>query len=327
FYRGAARLKTLTESATGTVSVDLEKGILAVNRGPENDGAEPFMATFGELTIDCGPGVFAVVAGEEGWLEAVAGKGEVCVKSGGKKGIRECVKSGWTIAYDPEEKTFQKLQKTALAVYGLWEKMKWTVAGKAPELKLIQPAEGAMVNGSEVFVTGKATPGSTVTVNETEIPVTEKGTFSGRIPLYEGENRLTCEARGPSGGVTSVKRSVFMDSLPPILTISQPPDNFDMTMMGMCDNRYCHIQIFGLTEPGVSLQINGVDAGRYVEDDGSFLIDDFPIWINERTLTIEAEDNVGQRTVEVLYIAEPVDSDGDGAPDNLDACPMDDSCQ
>jgi hypothetical protein len=164
-------------------------------------------------------------------------------------------------------------------------------------------------------------------VNNKAFPVKENGSFSGNITLFEGDNKVVVQARSASGATTTVTRQVSLDSSPPMLTISQPTSNFDMTLIGTCDSRNCYIQVFGLTEPGVSLSINGVNVSRYIEDDGSFFIQDFPVRRTERTLTFEAEDMLRQRTVEVLYVAPPSDIDFDGAPDTLDACPSDPSCQ
>ncbi|MFH1539314.1 MAG: hypothetical protein ABIH66_10175, partial [bacterium] len=63
-----------------------------------------------------------------------------------------------------------------------------------------------------------------------------------------------------------------------------------------------------------------------ISDDGSFLIQDFPISINETILTIFAQDIFQRRTFEILHMEQPQDSDDDGTFDFLDACPADPEC-
>jgi len=323
-YEGGVMLEAGNGSESKNAFPRLKRGTMILNIAEE---AKSFKAKAGELPAEFQPGIYSIALNENGELEAGAGRGELCLEGGGEKKVRECVKTGWTINYNPEKKTFNKVQRINPVIYEMWGKKRWTVSSEKPDLRVIRPAEGTFFREPAILVSGTTAPGCKVLVNNTEMPVTSSGSFSGMISLYEGENKLVIESRSSSGEMTTILRSVILDSVPPLLTISQPSGNFDPSLTGRCDNRFCYIQVFGLTEPKVSLLVNGVDASRYIEDDGSFFIDDFPVRRNDKMLKIEVEDMLGQRNVEIIYISEPMDSDNDGTPDSSDACPFDNSCQ
>ena len=193
-------------------------------------------------------------------------------------------------------------------------------------LSVSQPQDGSYASRNPVVVSGKTLPGATVSVNGEKAEVRAGGDYSAKVKLAEGENKISVEARLDDKKKT-VSLKVIMDTTPPLLTISQPSGYFDPSMFGNCSGRRCYIQIFGITEPGVTLRINRVDVSRYVEDDGSFFITDFPVDTSENSLIIEAEDSFRQRSRQILTISQPSDMDGDGAPDTSDACPADPMCR
>lgn len=308
-----------------TVWLKLEIGHLAVMYDEPDDREHKFKVTTPAGTVVADTGVFSVITDGSGYLTIAAGRGKVCLER--KKQESLCADPLSSLTIDVKTGEIEKSGDIRDDIKKLWAVRKWPVgmAGK-PELKIIQPQEGKLFSSPNVFVTGYASKGAVVTVNKTEMPVSKDGGFSVPVSLFEGENKIVVEARSVSGETTKITRTVKLDSVPPILTITQPVDNFDMTYSGNCDSHYCYIQIFGLTEPGVVLIINGVDVSRYVEDDGSFFITNFRLRQSERTITVEVEDILGQKNVEVLYIASPTDTDQDGIPDAIDQCILDPSC-
>lgn len=302
---------------------DLKRGHLAVLHQPENKEEQLLFETVHGRMI-AGPGVFSILSDGKGKTEIASGKGKICFHHGKKK----CAEEGEILIL---RKTPQgpesELKEVPPHIARFWVELNWPVAPRKPKLSIIRPQDGMFFSEPNIYVVGNTSPGSSVMVNKTEVSVKKNGSFSGTVSLYEGENTLEVQAISPEGGVETVSVTVHLDNTSPMLTISQPIDGFDPSTTGTCDQFNCYIQIFGLTEPGVSLIINGVNASRYIEDDGSFLIQDYPINRNARTLTIEVEDMLRQRTVEILHIMPPADSDGDGRPDNMDACPFDPICQ
>jgi hypothetical protein len=156
--------------------------------------------------------------------------------------------------------------------------------------------------------------------------VREGGGFSTEIKLVEGKNTIKIKAKLNNKAAERTLQ-VYLDTAPPLLTISQPVDHFDPSLMGRCDRRKCYIQIFGITEPGASLSINRNNVTHYVEADGSFYITDFPVDLRETRLVIEATDRGNLTTMRIVSIAEPSDMDGDGVPDMFDDCPLEPGCQ
>jgi hypothetical protein len=194
-----------------------------------------------------------------------------------------------------------------------------------PMLIVFQPEDGAFFGKPQINVVGRTSPGASLFINGEKFDVRQGGDFNAKVKLNEGESKLMIESRlGDQKKTLSLK--VVLDTSPPMLTVTQPMSHFDPSMFGRCDERKCYIQVFGITEPGVALRINRLDVSRYVEDDGSFFINDFPLDRTDSMMTVEAEDQFRQRSRQILTIAQPSDMDGDGYPDSTDACPTDPTC-
>jgi len=304
--------------------INLSSGHLAIAfNSSEADASLLIKTPKGDVEI--GSGLFSIILTDNQILKIAVAEGKACLLRENDKKLCTSDKKMLMLPVNTDKPP--GIVKISNDILNIWKKTDWMIVGEKPVLKIIQPQEGMHYTEFNIFVVGTTSRGSTVTINNKEIETKPDGSFSGSVALYEGENRLIIQSRSRTGKVTSVSRTVYIDTTPPLLTVSQPPGNFDPTMLGTCDNNYCYIQIFGLTEPGVSLQANGIDVSRFIEDDGSFLIQDFPIKRTERTLTVEAEDMHRQRTIEVLHILEPNDTDFDGTPDIFDSCPLDPSCQ
>ena len=65
-------------------------------------------------------------------------------------------------------------------------------------LTMLHPLPGAKLPTlKQVFVYGAATPGSTLTINDQEIPLHPKGGYLAMVPVQEGLNVLHCRLAGP----------------------------------------------------------------------------------------------------------------------------------
>lgn len=265
-----------------------------------------------------GKGLFSIAVVDEENSRVSVLKGEACASPENGEGEKVCLKTEQELAIAKGKPAAPgKISEEALAV---WKAQKFLPTSDEPKLflKILQPEENKNLDESNVYVVGKTLPGAQVRVNGKPVKVKDNGSFNGTIGLFEGENQLVFSATSPEGETLSAVRTVHLDSTPPLLMVSQPIDNFDPSIIGNCDANQCAIQIFGLTEPGVLLNINGLDASRFISDDGSFLIQDFPINLNESVLTIYAQDSFQRRTFEILHIEPPQDTDGDGIPDFMD---------
>jgi len=311
--------------STGTARLDLEYGTFAAMIDTVKEGAATISVKTPLGSIELIQGVSAVATDGRDVLKLAAGDGRACLLMA--RGERKCVEGDQAIFVEGPTGRAERHRNVPGEFKELWQAAGWPVAQDKLSLTVFQPADGAYFGESNIIVRGRTTPGAKVTVNNTESEVGSNGGFSAKVSLYEGENHIVVEARNQAGETSSAERRVFLDSIPPILTISQPIDNFDPTTLGTCNDQYCSIQIFGLTEPGVQLEINDIDVSRFIEDDGSFIIQDFPLRRDRDTLRVEVSDPLGQRTVEILHISEVQDSDYDGFPDDTDACPFDPLCQ
>lgn len=305
------------------VHLVLEQGEVVVINRREGRKFEFRIAT-PAASVSVQKGVLTVSASkDEGTLAGVA-QGRACVQSKGKSVCMDALQSSRIMAKKaPAAPVSAGPQLLAL----------WSEEGLLPTesdgtllLRVTRPESGQAVNRSPIKVVGTTRPGATLTINGKSTPVQSGGGFSADVPLSEGDNTIAVEAR-QGDERASVAVTVTLDTAPPLLTVSQPADYFDPSLFGSCDNRKCYIQVFGLTEPAVTLTINRIDVSSYVEEDGSFFITDFPLSRTESVLRVEALDASGQKSTQVITVSEPVDSDGDLRPDSLDMCPMDPTCQ
>ncbi|MEW5946227.1 MAG: FecR domain-containing protein [bacterium] len=315
-------IESKSEKKNVSLRLELETGTLIVSTAGANARIEIIVPDGGKFT---GKGLFSVTAvGDDAAVLSVL-KGEACLADG-KKDV--CAKKQQDLRAAKAEQPGKPGKMTDSSLE-LWKRQKFLPPSGAGELflKVIRPEEGRCHDQPEIFVVGNTLPGAAVRVNGNEMKVRQNGEFSGSVNLFEGENRLNFTAIAREGETLSVVRTVCLDTTPPLLTVSQPPDNFDPTQSGSCSVGECRILIFGLTEPGVLLIINGVDVSRFIQDDGSFLIQDFPVRMTDTTLTVQAYDSLRRTTYDIIQIQSPVDSDGDGAYDFLDACPLDPQCK
>ena len=95
----------------------------------------------------------------------------------------------------------------------------------APQLTVTAPLDGEIVTALEVAVTGSAVDPNldTVTVNGIEATVDETGAFTVLVPLADGANLLTVVAADRAGHTAETTLSVFLDSLPPGVSVDTPP--------------------------------------------------------------------------------------------------------
>ena len=96
------------------------------------------------------------------------------------------------------------------------------LATAVPWVNLEEPADGAVLAQRELHVLGTAQDGCSVLLNGR--PVTIKhGLIDELLILPEGASTVTVEARDGAGNLAVVTRSVFVDTLPPTITLDPLP--------------------------------------------------------------------------------------------------------
>ncbi len=86
-----------------------------------------------------------------------------------------------------------------------------------PPLQITDPS---LISGG-LRVSGSTVPGATVTVNGSPLTVDANGKFNGRVPVVEGANRYTVEARY-KGQTTQQKIAAFVNTKKPRIKLSSP---------------------------------------------------------------------------------------------------------
>ena len=81
-------------------------------------------------------------------------------------------------------------------------------AGGPVSLLVTTPQDGAVVNTGQIQVSGSASPGAVVTVNETIILVGADGTFNTTVSLDSGPNLIEVVASSTSGDTKTVDLTV-----------------------------------------------------------------------------------------------------------------------
>lgn len=77
----------------------------------------------------------------------------------------------------------------------------------APALS-VNTLQGATVTGSNTVISGKAEPGSTVTVNGVKTTVGADGTWTATVALASGKNTVTVSATDPAGNTTTNTQTI-----------------------------------------------------------------------------------------------------------------------
>jgi hypothetical protein len=85
-------------------------------------------------------------------------------------------------------------------------------------------AGGLWADGRSITVTGTIDdPEAQVTVNGASATVSE-GSFSATVTLVEGSNTITATASDPAGNTSSSMVQVSLDTVPPVIVITDPTD-------------------------------------------------------------------------------------------------------
>jgi hypothetical protein len=101
---------------------------------------------------------------------------------------------------------------------------------KKPELRLSSPLVSDFYNRRDYSLSGgvfDATPGDKVNVrinNEEVAELFGRGSFNTTVILNEGSNIIRVVAQDRSGNTTEIVQNLFLDTVKPILTISNPPE-------------------------------------------------------------------------------------------------------
>lgn len=168
--------------------------------------------------------------------------------------------------------------------------VKVTMDNQPPPLLIFSPANNSLVNESVVTVEGSTEYGSTLSVGGILAVVELDGTFGLPISLKEGENEILIWARDQAGNEKRERLILTVDMTPPVLNVTSPRD-------GLVTNE--DVVVSGTTEPGATLDINGMPA--QVGADGTFSMP-FSLVEGSNLIEIETMDTAFNKKSVVLTV-------------------------
>lgn len=165
-----------------------------------------------------------------------------------------------------------------------------------PILSVTTPVNNSVTNQPSVLVSGTTEDGAKVTINGASATVSG-GVFSVPYTLTEGTNTINVAASDAAGNKTTQSVTVTLDSLPPMLTITYPPDNFVSSTPSLT--------LTGLTDANVKVTVGSTDVTA--DGGGNFTV---MIVLNDgdNTINIKAVDkagNVSTVSKKVTYKSSP----------------------
>jgi hypothetical protein len=155
---------------------------------------------------------------------------------------------------------------------------------RIPTITLTSPANLAFVNVTPTTVTGTVddTSVTSIMINAVQSPVSN-GRFSAPIPLAEGPNILTATVTSSNGASGTASIEITLDTTPPHVTITSPPDRFTTTD----------------TSISVAGNINDIVVGTVNDQQASVTVNGVPAQVGNRTfLAANIHLNPGDNTIQ-----------------------------
>lgn len=168
-----------------------------------------------------------------------------------------------------------------------------------PVLTILEPVQNFYTNVAALEIKGKTEPSAAIRINGSTVEIpSNTETFTSTVALVEGQNDFTITAADSSGNVTNSILTVFLDTVPPSLTILSPIDNFATTRP--------IVTARGVTETDAVLLING--GAVVIAGDGSFSTT-VVLGDSQNSLDFMVTDRAGNvtRTSRIVVVSKPVE--------------------
>ena len=162
---------------------------------------------------------------------------------------------------------------------------------RVPILTITDPPTLSFVNTPVITVNGTVDdPTAVVTINSISAPLSG-GTFTSAVPLAEGPNIITASASNDDGAVGTASIEVTLDTTPPRVTITSPPDRFlttgdHVSVAGIIND----IVVGTVNETEATVKVNGRDAQVA---NRTFLATDVPLTLGDNVIDVLGRDRVG----------------------------------
>ena len=168
---------------------------------------------------------------------------------------------------------------------------KAVVFSPAPHVTITSPPNLSYFNISPTTVAGTVDdPGATVTVNAVDAVVVN-GRFSLALPLQEGPNVIAVTARSSTGAIGTSSVDVTLDTTPPHVTITSPPDRFVTTDSSISVSGNINDIVVGtVNDQQASVTVNGV-TGQVANR--TFVATNVPLSTGDNVIQATGRDRVG----------------------------------
>lgn len=160
-------------------------------------------------------------------------------------------------------------------------------------IAITEPAENQVLGVSPVLVRGTISdPDARILVQDVFATVTGN-TFEAEIPLIEGQNQMAARARNDAGNEATDNRNVVLDTIPPSLAVSSPPDRSIVTTNT--------IPVLGTVTDATTLSCSVANQATPV--DGGLISGSTNLVEAENTVMVECEDAAGNsaRDMRTVY--------------------------
>lgn len=163
--------------------------------------------------------------------------------------------------------------------------------GTADPVTVTSPANGTVVSGSSVTLSGSLNELGILTVNGQRVTADTNDNFEYTVNLNEGKNNIALTLTDSFGNNFTLTWTIIRDTTPPEITITSPKSKVDQA----------NVLVQGKTEPGATVTVNGLMV--YVSATGDFTA---PATLNpgKNKIYVTAVDKVGNPktvTVDVKY--------------------------
>lgn len=154
---------------------------------------------------------------------------------------------------------------------------------ESPNLFLDVPS---VTNTTPFTVTGLTEAETSLIINNQFVTVDTSGQFTTTVSLFEGANLLTATATDAVGNTTTITETVTLDTMPPALSMTYPPNGLETTQET--------INVTGNVEAGTVVTVNDRVLSLNATSET------FESWVllepGENTITVVATDDAGNTT-------------------------------
>ena len=170
---------------------------------------------------------------------------------------------------------------------------------RVPIITITSPANLSYTNITPTTVTGTVDATASVTINSVQAAVVG-GSFSAALPLAEGPNIIAATATTPAGGSGTASLTVTLDTTPPHVTITTPPDQFVTTDNSISVAGSVNDIVVGtVNAEQASVTVNGANAPVA---NRTFLASSVPLSIGPNVIQAVARDRVGNQATTQITV-------------------------